>query len=129
MVRSANRGTNEIETPHTSVQILFANLIGGGAGNLTLSASETLFGEVISGTRTGAGKYDLVFRYAYPSLLSAPSFSFVGTTDGLIGQCSAINVVAGTASIEIYVGSTPTDLATTDTVYITWAVRNSGTDY
>ena len=55
MVRSANRGTNEIETPHTSAQILFANLIGGGAGNLTLDASETLYGEIRSGTRTGAG--------------------------------------------------------------------------
>ena len=129
MVRSANRGTNEIETPHTSAQILFANLIGGGAGNLTLDASETLYGEIRSGTRTGAGKYDIVFKYGYPKLLCAPVFSFVGTTDGLIGQCSAINVVAGTASFEFYVGSTPTDLATTDTVYVTWAVRNSGTDY
>ena len=129
MARSANRGTNEIETPHTSAQILYASLVGGGDGNLTLDASETLYGEIRSGTRTGAGKYDIVFKYGYPKLLCAPVFSFVGTTDGLTGMCSAINVVAGTASIEIYVGSTPTDLATTDTVYVTWAVRNSGTDY
>jgi hypothetical protein len=126
MAKKANRSTYIIETPRTSVHLLFANLIGGGAGNLTLSTQEALNGEVISGTRTGAGKYDLVFRYSYPELKHAPGFTFVGTTDGLNGQCSAFDAVAGTASIEIYVGSTPTDLATTDTVYIAWAVRNSG---
>jgi hypothetical protein len=122
----ANRTIHPINTPRTDVQLLFANLIGNTTNNMTFSASEALNGEITTATRTAAGKHDIVFRHKYPELRSAPSFRFVGTTDGLVGQCSAIDVAAGTASIEFYVGSTPTDLATTDTVYIEWSVRNSG---
>lgn len=126
MATREGRSTNPISTPRTDVRVLFANLIGAGAANLTMNAQEALNGEIVSATRTNTGKYDLAFRYSYPELKQAPVFSFVGTTDGLVGQCSAIDIVAGTASIEIYVGSTPTDLATTDTVYLQWSARNSG---
>ena len=42
-----------------------------------------------------------------------------------LGAALAI-IAAGTATLEIYVGNTKTDLATTDTLYMTWIVRNSG---
>lgn len=122
----ANRSSNPLSTPRTDVVQLYANLVGAGTSNPTFSASEALNGEITSATRTNTGKVDIVFRHKYPKLRGAPIFSFVGTTDGLVGQCSAIDVAAGTASIEFYVGSTPTDIATTDTVYLTWSVRNSG---
>lgn len=126
MATSANRTTHDVQTPRTNVQILFANVIGGGAADCTLSTTEGLNGEVVSMVRTGAGKYTCTFRYVYPEIKMAPVFSFVGTTDGLIGQCASIDITTGTAAVEVYVGNTPTDLATTDTMYMMWAVRNSG---
>jgi hypothetical protein len=127
MARSANRTVHPVSSPRTETQTLFAHLIGAGAADLTLDAQGALNGEILTAARSGAGKYTLTFRYVYPELLQAPVCSFVGTTDGLVGQCSAIDITtAGTAALEIYVGSTPTDLATTDTIYLSWSVRNSG---
>jgi hypothetical protein len=126
MARSANRTTYEVMTPRAETQLLYANLIGGAAGDLTLSTQEALNGEVLSAARTGTGKYTVTFRYSYPELKAAPVFSFVGTTDGLSGQFASIDIVAGTGAMEIYVGGVATDLAATDTVYLSWVVRNSG---
>lgn len=126
MANSANRTVHELCTPRSSTQMLCANVIGGGAGDCTLSTQEGRNGEILSMVRTDAGKYTCTFRYAYPELKAAPVFSFVGTTDGLVGQCASIDIVNATAAVEVYVGSTPTDLATTDTMYMTWIVRNSG---
>jgi hypothetical protein len=116
----ASRTNYPLETAKPETVFLTAKLTGGGAATslVNAEASRPGAGEIVSATYTGTGKYSVVFRHAYPM------FAFVGTTDGLIGQCSAINVVAKTASFEFYVGSTPTDLATTDNVSITWAVRN-----
>lgn len=122
----ASRTTSPVATPRTDVHLLFASLVGAGTSNPTFPTQEALNGEILSATRTNTGKWDVTFRYTYPELKQAPVFSFVGTTDGLIGQCSAIDINAGTASFEFYVGSTPTDLATTDTVFISWAARFSG---
>lgn len=126
MATSANRTVHDLATPRSCVQLLFANVVGGGAGDCTLSTTEGRNGEILSMVRTGAGKYTCTFRYAYPELKMAPVFSFVGTTDGLVGQCASIDIANATAAVEVYVGNTPTDLATTDTMYVTWAVRNSG---
>lgn len=120
----ANRSTHEIRGTRTEIQILTARLTGGGAaGNLT--PLSTTNGEVVTAVNTGTGKYTLTFRHSYPQLRAAPICSFVGTTDGLVGQCASIDVTAKTAALEIYVGSTPTDLATTDEISLTWIVRNS----
>ncbi len=127
MARTASRSTNVVSSPRTDVVVLNANLQGAGAGDLTMTGREALNGEIVSAVRTGAGKYTLTFRYVYPELKAAPICSFVGTTDGLVGQCGSIDIVTnGTAALEIYVGSTPTDLATTDTIYLTWVARFSG---
>lgn len=127
MPSRGNRTTHPITTPRTEVQILYANVIGGDTGDCTLSTSEAANGEILSMVRTGAGKYTATFRYLYPELKQAPVFSFVGTTDGLVAQCASIDITsAGTAAVEVYVGSTPTDLTTTDTMYLQWSVRNSG---
>lgn len=124
MARSANRSTHPVNGIKTETQVLTARLTGGGAG-VSAVVAETNAGDIVSATIGATGKYAIVFRYVYPQLLASPILSFVGTTDGLVGQCSAIDITAGTAALEIYVGSTPTDLATTDTVYLTWVVRNS----
>ncbi len=126
MPRSANRTVYPVETPRTSVQTLYATLTGAGTGELTMSTQEALNGEIATSVRSDVGKHTFTSRYLYPQLKANPVFSFVGTTDGLVGQCSAVNMAAGTFAVEFYVGSTPTDLATTDTVTMSWVVRNSG---
>lgn len=123
----ASRTDYPISTHRIETVLLTAKLTGGGAAT-SLVADESAqpgAGEIVSATYSATGKYNVVFRHKYPQILAYPTFSFVGTTDGLVGQCSAIDVTAGTAAIEIYVGSTPTDLATTDKVSITWVVRNA----
>lgn len=126
MARSGNRTTYAVETPRTCVQTLYATLTGAAAADLTLGTQEALNGEIVSAVRTGAGKYTVTFRYVYPELKRAPVFGFVGTTDGLIAQFASLDITTGTGALETYVGSTPTDLATTDTITIDWVVRNSG---
>ncbi len=108
--------------------VITAELTGGGAATSLVNAESANqgAGEVVSATYSATGVYTVVFRHKYPELKAAPICSFVGTTDGLTGMCSAIDVTAGTATLELYVGNTNTDLATTDTLYMTWIVRNSG---
>lgn len=123
-----NRTTYPLATPKNEVNILTAKLTGGGAATSLVNADSANLGggEVVSATYSATGIYTIAFRHKYPELKAAPICSFVGTTDGLTGMCSAIDVASGTATLEIYVGSTKTDLATTDTLYMTWIVRNSG---
>lgn len=123
----ASRTDYEIHTPKTEAVLLTAKLQGAGAADAVNAESANQGGgEVVSAVRTGTGKYTLTFRRLYPALLAAPHYSFDGTTDGLVAQSNGINVATGTCALEVYVGSTPTDLATTDFCYLTWIVRNSG---
>lgn len=123
---SNQRSTFPVETPRSFVHTLYAHATGGGSGNCTFDTAEGLNGEIVSLTRTGAGTYTAAFRYPYPELKKAPTFSFVGATQNMNGRCSAIDVTAKTATFVFCIGGTPTDIPTTDTVYISWAVRNSG---
>lgn len=120
------RTTAPLETPRTQVHKLFAHATGGGSGNCTFDTAEGLNGEIVSLTRSAAGTYAVVFRFPYPELKKAPVFSFVGSTQNMNGRCSAIDVTAKTATFVFCIGGTPTDIPTTDTVYVEWACRNSG---
>jgi hypothetical protein len=124
----AHRTHHPIQGAKSDLVVLTAQLTGGGAATDLVNAESANQGggEVVSGTYSATGIYTLVFRYKYPQLKFAPTFSFVGTTDGLNAQCTAFDAAAGTATIEVYVGNTKTDLATTDTMYMLWGVRNSG---
>jgi hypothetical protein len=121
----ADRTTYPICGLKTDLQLVTAKLVGGGAADMTNGESSNMgAGEVVTAARTGAGKFTLTFRNRYPQLKSC-WFGVVGTTDGLIAQFASIDVNAKTAALEIYVGSTPTDPATTDTVFVNLLVRNS----
>jgi len=127
MAKSANRTTNPIMTPRTDTQLLFAHLAGAGVADLALDAQEALNGEILSAVRTGPGVYTIAFRYAYPELKQAPVASFgPSVTAGIDAVFSAINIQAGTGTLNTFVGSTPTDLAVGDVIYLAWSVRNSG---
>lgn len=127
MARSANRTTHPISTPRTDTQWLFAHFAGAGAANATFDASETLNGEITTVTFNSTGNYTIAFRYSYPELKMAPVWSFApNATSGLAANFAAIDITAGTATMLTTVGSTLTNMAAGDTLYLCWAVRNSG---
>ena len=124
--QGSNRGHNDVQSPRTDVKLLFAHATGGGSGDCTFDTAEGLNGEIVSLVRTGAGAYTATFRYAYPELRHAFTFSFVGATQNMNGRCATQDITAATATFVFCIGGTPTDIPTTDIVYVSWAVRSSG---
>ena len=99
--------------------------VGAGAADATLPNLKNRTGFLTKMTRTGAGTFTVAFRYKYPELASFSS-GHVGATTGLRVEFSALDLKAGTGTLVCTVGGTPTDPATTDTLYLTFHVRNSG---
>lgn len=125
---NANRSTHPAGTAKSEVLVLTGKITGGGAATdcTNPESGNTGAGEITSATYVSTGTYAVTFRHLYPSLLCAPVSVNVGTTDGLRVSFSAIDITAGTATMEVWVGSTLTALATTDTLHLMWVVRNSG---
>jgi hypothetical protein len=122
----ANRDTDLVKTPKDNIHLLTAKFVGNGTGEATLpEATQYGGGEIESMARTGTGTHTIVWRHKYPALKSV-SISVVGATAGLTGRFTAIDMAAGTATIQLEVGATGTDAATTDTVFINLTCRNSG---
>jgi hypothetical protein len=122
----ANRDTDFIRTPRSDVQLLTMKFVGGGAGQPTLPEATQYGGGELSGvTWSATGQYACVFRKKYPQLLSVDAY-IVGATAGLQARVTAIDVAAGTMSIQTEVGAVATNAATTDTIYVRLVVRNSG---
>lgn len=122
----ANRTVHPITTPKNEVQLITAKLVGAGAAAMTNGESSNLGGgEVASISRSGAGTFALTFRHSYPQLKGGCEPLVVGTTAGLRGRFSAIDVTAKTATLVMEVGAVATDPATTDTVYLALFVRNT----
>lgn len=125
--QGVNRGHYEVQAPRTDVKLLYAHFTGNGSGNCTFDAQEALNGEITALTHTGTGIYSGTFRYGYPELRGAPVLSSRAEgTAGIFGKITAIDVVARTFTLKTYVGNTLTDLASTDTLDMSWAVRASG---
>lgn len=124
----ANRTTYPVVGVKTDLQLITAKLTGGGAAASMVNAESSNLGggEVASATYSATGTYAIVFRHSYPQLKSVISVECVGTTAGLRGRFTAIDVKAKTATLLMEVGATATDVALTDTVYINLLVRNSG---
>lgn len=119
--------TNPINTIKTDAIILSAKVVGTGAGT-ALAVADPLpaNSEIVSITFVSTGIHDIVFRRSFPQLLTVIAPGFVGTTVGLDAQYASFDATLKTARIRLNVGNTPTDAATTDIVYLTWVVRNSG---
>jgi hypothetical protein len=127
MARSANRQTYPVATPRTDTQTLYAHFTGAAASDCTFDAQEALNGEITALTHSSTGVYAGTLRFVYPELKGAPIISSRAEgTAGIFGKVTAIDVTAGTFTLKTYVGNTLTDLATTDTLDMTWSVRNSG---
>ncbi len=119
----ANRTHYSLDTVKSDAVLVTAKLVGAGT---TLDLVCTGHDDIVSAVYSATGVYTVTFRHSYPELKSVVACPVVGTTDGLFAMFSAIDVVAKTATIEFYVGSTKTVLATTDTCYVNLLVRNSG---
>lgn len=123
----ADRKTYPVMTPKSDVQILTAKFKGAGGADMTNQESANMGGgEIASAVRTGTGAFTLTLRKKYAELKFLECPHVWGTTDDL--QCKVLtwDVVAGTATIKLEVGTVATDPATTDFVHFMWAVRNSG---
>lgn len=124
-----NGQRNPVETPRTKVVQLFATLTGGGASTSLVNSDAAVNGggEIVSATWTTTGTYSVVFAKKWPQVLCLPDFSFLDATasnvSGMNGICTAFSATAGTATFVFAVNTTPTDLLTSTTVTVNWAVR------
>lgn len=119
--------TNPLSTIKTDAIVISAKVVGTGAGTaLAVADPVTANSEIVSITFVSTGIHDIVVRRSFPQLLTVFAPGFVGTTVGLDGQFVTFDPVAKTLRIRLNVSSTPTDAATTDTIFLTWVVRNSG---
>lgn len=123
----ANRKTYAVMTPKSEVQMLTARFVGAGAADMVNQELANMGGgEIKSAVRTGAGLFTLTFRQLYPELKFLAKPHAWGTTDDLMVAVLTWNVVTGTATIKIEVGTVATDPAATDFIHFWWLVRNSG---
>lgn len=116
--------TYPVDGMRSDEKILTAKVTGGGAAANCSVPSNSEISSVVYAAATG--KYTVTFRRTFPELMCAPVGVLVGTTDGLRASFSAIDIAAGTATMETWVGSTATDMATTDIMHFMWVVRDSG---
>lgn len=105
--------------------LVHAKLKGAGAAAALTKNEPFKFGSAVTSVTYGgsAGLHTIVFTDKFPQLLSA-RVDVHGATAGLKGRFTAIDVAAGTATLQLEVGAVATNAATTDDIYITLYVRN-----
>lgn len=120
-----NGNRHELQCTRSSVIECFAKLTGGGVGVDLVNSDSTIpgGGEIVTAVWASTGTYTVTFAKSWSTLIFAPIASFVGATQDFNLQCSAIDVTARTATFVFGSNTTPTDVATTTTVYVRWAVR------
>lgn len=117
-----NRTTYPVDASRSDVKIIYSRAtLGNGAAEMTAHA-----GDLVSSTRTGTGVHTLVFRHSYPEGLCPIVEVLGGSTVGLVGQLSAWDPVAKTATLKFTDAGVAADGDTSDVVYLTLHVRNSG---
>lgn len=107
----------------TEVVLVTARFVGNATSTGTIPTPDNPY--ITSINRTDTGDHDIVWREKFPGTVLDARVAVVGATAGLTGRFTAIDMTAGTSSITTEVGATPTDAATTDTVYLSIWVRNS----
>lgn len=122
----ANRDTEFLRFAKSDAELLTMKFVGGAAGQPTLPEATLYGGGELSGvTWSATGQYACVLRRKYPELKSVDAY-IVGATAGLQARVTAVDVRAGTMTIQTEVGAVATNAAATDTIYVRLIVRNSG---
>lgn len=120
----ANTGFFPVRSKRNEIIIEHGKLVGAAAASATVeSGGYAPF--VTAAVWSATGTYALTFARKYPSLKGL-ALEFVGATAGLQARFTAIDVAAGTAALLVEVAGTATDMAATDTLYLTFHMRNSG---
>lgn len=120
----ANTGFFAVQAKRSDIKIEHGQLVGAAAASATVESGG--YGPFITAAVWSAtGTYALTFARTYPALKGF-SLEFVGATAGLQARFTAIDVAAGTAALLTEVAGTATDMAATDTLYLTFYLRNSG---
>jgi hypothetical protein len=114
-----------VKCAKTETVLVHASLKGAGAAALTKNEPFDFGCAVNTITRTGVGAHTIAFTDKYPQLLF-PDITVYGTTAGLKARFTAIDVAAGTATIQLEVGAVATEAAATDFIFFELLVRNSG---
>jgi hypothetical protein len=100
-----------------------ARFVGNTTSTGTIPTADNPY--ITSINRTGAGVHTIVWSQKFAGTVDDPKVTTIGTTAGLQGRFTALDAAAGTATVTTEVGATATDAATTDTVYLSFWVRNS----
>lgn len=100
-----------------------ARFVGNTTSTGTIPVADNPY--ITSINRTGAGTHTIVWALKFPGTIDDPRVSAIGTTAGLQGRFTALDASAGTATVLTEVGAVATDAATTDTIYLSFWVRNS----
>ena len=118
----ASRTHHDFQTSRADVKRIYAKAtLGAGAAEMTGHS-----GDLVSSVRTGVGVHTLVFRHSYPEGLFPGVEVIGGTTVGLVGQLSAWDPVAKTATLKLTDAGVAADGGVADIVYFALDVRNSG---
>lgn len=117
----ANRTSYPMDAQFSDVQRIFGKATGAGAAELTGHDHD-----LVSSTRTGVGVHTLVFRHAYPQGLFPDVKVVCGSTVGLMGQLSAWDPAAKTATLQLTDAGVAADAGASDVIYFALDVRNSG---
>lgn len=107
----------------SEIVVVTARVVGAATSNATIPTDDNPY--ISSITRTDTGDHSIVWREKFPGTVLDAHVSVVGSTAGLAGRFVAIDMAAGTSSITLEVGATPTDATTNDTVYLVIFVRNT----
>ena len=103
-----------------------ARFVGNTTSTGTVPTTDNPY--ITSITRTGTGVHTVVWKLKFPGTVDDPKVTTIGTTAGLQGRFTALDAAAGTATVITEVAGTATDAATTDTVYLSFWVRNSASN-
>lgn len=118
----ANRTSHPVNGSRGCVEICYGKAtLGNGAAEMTGHS-----GDLVSSVRTGVGVHTLVFKHSYPAGLLPHVEVLGGSTVGLIGQLSAWDPVAKTATLKLTDAGVAADGNVNDVVYFALHVRNSG---
>ena len=115
----AHRTHHPMDASKSDVKRIYASAVGAGAAELTGHNDD-----LVSSARTGVGVHTLVFRHKYPKKAHY-SISILGTTVGLVGQLTAWDPAAGTATLQLTDAGVAADAAAADTIMIAMDVRNT----
>ena len=107
----------------SEVILVTARFVGNTTSTGTIPTADNPY--ITSITRTDTGDHSIVWAEKFAGTVLDARVAVVGTTAGLTGRFTAIDLAAGTSTITTEVGATPTDAATTDTVYLSIWCRNS----